>query len=130
MTITESSSAIAVCNIDDLIPFSGVAVKVESQQLAIFYLPRDGKSEGQREGQREGDSEGDEVFVLDNYDPLGRANVISRGIVGDRAGALVVASPLYKQHFDLRTGQCQEDPGVCIGAYEAKIEEGKVWVRL
>lgn len=114
MTTTNTASAVAVCKTEDLIANSGVAVKLDGAQIAIFYLP----------------NESEQVFALENYDPLGKANVISRGIVGDRAGALVVASPLYKQHFDLRTGQCQEEPDVCLKAYGAKIEGDQVWVCL
>ena len=35
--------------------------------------------------------------------------MIGRGIVGDLKGELVVASPIYKQHFRLTDGQCLED---------------------
>ena len=51
---------------------------------------------------------------MGNLDPFSRANVLSRGIVGDLKGELVVASPVYKQHFSLRTGQCVEDPDVRV----------------
>lgn len=51
-----------------------------------------------------------ELYALDNHDPFSGANVIGRGIVGDLGGELVVASPIYKQHFRLRDGQCLEDP--------------------
>lgn len=114
MTITSSSEAVAVCSTEDLIPNSGVAVKVGESQVAVFYLP----------------NEPEMIFALDNYDPIGQANVMSRGIVGDRGGQLVVASPLYKQHFDLRSGKCQEEPDVCLQAYKAKIDDGKVWIWL
>ena len=36
--------------------------------------------------------------------------MISRGIVGDRGGVPKIASPIFKQSFDLRTGQCLDDP--------------------
>ncbi|OLO04700.1 hypothetical protein BTW07_07820 [Salinicola socius] len=50
-----------------------------------------------------------ELYALGNYDPFSGANVIGRGIVGDLQGELVVASPIYKQHFRLTDGQCIED---------------------
>jgi nitrite reductase/ring-hydroxylating ferredoxin subunit len=34
---------------------------------------------------------------------------LSRGIVGSVGEHLVVASPIYKQHFCLQTGACMED---------------------
>ena len=46
---------------------------------------------------------GDAVHAIGNHDPASGANVLSRGIVGDVAGELVVASPMYKQHFSLVT---------------------------
>jgi assimilatory nitrate reductase catalytic subunit len=56
-------------------------------------------------------------------------NVLSRGIVGDLGGELVVASPLYKQHFSLITGRCLEEPEHAVPVYLARIHEGQVWVR-
>ncbi len=114
MTTTDTARSVAVCHTDDLIAHSGVAAKLDGAQIAIFYLP----------------NEPEQVFALDNYDPLGQAHVISRGIVGDRAGALVVASPLYKQHFDLRTGQCQEEPDVCLKTFATRLEDNQVWICL
>jgi len=52
----------------------------------------------------------DAVFAIGNYDPASDANVLSRGIVGDIGGEIVVASPIYKQHFSLITGRCLEEP--------------------
>ncbi len=63
---------------------------------------------------------------MGNFDPIGGANVMSRGIVGDVSGALVVASPLYKQHFSLVTGQCIEQSEVSIPAYRISIADGRV----
>jgi nitrite reductase/ring-hydroxylating ferredoxin subunit len=42
-------------------------------------------------------------------------------LLGDIAGVLVVASPVYKQHFCLKTGQCLEDPTICVPAYQTRI---------
>ena len=54
--------------------------------------------------------------------------MLSRGIVGDLKGELVVASPVYKQHFSLLTGRCVEDASVRIPVYAARVEEGSVVV--
>ncbi len=83
----------AVCTLNDLVENSGICALVEGQQIAIFYLPK----------------ESPKLYALGNWDPIGKANVISRGILGDVDGRLVVASPLYKQHFDLLTGECLEE---------------------
>ena len=54
---------------------------------------------------------GGRVHAVSNLDPYSRAHVISRGIVGTRQDAPTVASPMYKQVFDLRTGACLDTQG-------------------
>jgi nitrite reductase (NADH) large subunit len=71
----------------------------------------------------------DKIYALDNLDPFSGANVLARGIVGDVSGQLVVASPVYKQHFALGTGCCLEDPEVTVGIYPAGSADGRVWVQ-
>ena len=70
------------------------------------------------------------VYAINNYDPFGCANVLSRGLIGDINGQPVVASPLYKQHFNLQTGACLEDETVTIPAYAVRIENGSVQVSI
>jgi len=89
-------NAIQVCRLEDIVPNTGVCALVRGRQVAIFRL---------------GD---DSVYALDNRDPFSKANVLSRGIVGDLKGELVVASPVYKQHFGLVSGRCVEDAAVQI----------------
>jgi nitrite reductase (NADH) small subunit len=101
-----------VCNVSDLQENSGVCALVNDLQVAIFYLPN---SESP-------------VYAIGNYDPIGKANVLSRGIVGDMHGNPVVASPLYKQHFDLQTGICIEDEMIAVPVYACRINDGKVEV--
>jgi nitrite reductase (NADH) small subunit len=67
-----------------------------------------------------------ELFAVSNFDPFGKANVISRGITGSVGDSLVVASPLYKQHFDLRTGKCLEDDSKALKTYQIRIDTGQV----
>jgi NAD(P)H-dependent nitrite reductase small subunit len=101
---------LAVCAVDDLETNLGVGALVKGRQIAIFKL---------RSG---------EVLAVGNHDPFSGANVLSRGLVGDLKGHKVVASPLYKQHFDLYTGECLEDPAVRIPVYEVIVDAGKVMV--
>jgi nitrite reductase (NADH) small subunit len=103
----------SVCNMDDLQPDSGICALVEGRQVAIFYMSKDSA-----------------VYAISNYDPFGNANVLSRGIIGDINGQPVVASPLYKQHFNLQTGDCLEDETVTIPAYAVRIENGSVQVSI
>ncbi len=106
------SQWIKVCNVADLQPDSGVCALVVGKQVAIFYLLKE-----------------DAVYAIDNYDPIGKANVLSRGIVGDIKGEPVVASPLYKQHFSLLTGVCLEDESVSVTVYPIRVESGCVEVQ-
>ena len=102
---------IDICSIDDLQPNSGVCALVGDHPVAHFSMPKD-----------------DAVYAIGNYDPIGNANVLSRGMIGDLNGEPVVASPLYKQHFNLKTGDCLEEEGVKVDAYAVRITDGKVEV--
>jgi len=103
---------IDICSVDDLQPDSGVCALVEGEQVAIFWMP-------------EPDAK---IYAVGNYDPIGKANVLSRGLIGDIEGQFVVASPLYKQHFNLETGDCLEDETVKIPVYAVRIENARVQV--
>jgi len=98
-----------ICSAADLIENSGVCALIGDTQVALFYLP---------------DTE-QKVFALANWDPLGKANVMSRGIVGNVGDELVVASPLYKQHFSLTTGQCIEEEAT-LATYDVALENDVV----
>lgn len=104
---------IDICSQADLQPNSGVCALIDNQQVAIFYMPED-----------------EAVFAIDNYDPFGDVHVLSRGLIGDSAGRPMVTSPLYKQHFDLETGQCLEDETVKVPVYGVRINAGRVEVSL
>ncbi len=104
---------ISVCKETDLQPDSGICALVEGQQVAIFYMAKDNN-----------------VYAINNYDPIGKANVLSRGMIGDIKDEPVVASPLYKQHFSLLTGNCMEDDGLRVAVYEIRINRGQVEIQL
>ncbi|GAA6151772.1 nitrite reductase small subunit NirD [Pseudoteredinibacter isoporae] len=99
-----------LCKTSDLVKDSGVCALMENTQIALFYLSRPKP----------------QVYAIDNFDPIGKANVMSRGIVGSLNDEPVVASPLYKQHFSLIDGQCLEDEGRQIAVYPARIQGGDV----
>ncbi|WP_009633351.1 nitrite reductase small subunit NirD [Synechocystis sp. PCC 7509] len=100
-----------ICSIADIAPNTGVCALVSGEQVAIF---------------RVGDS--NDVYALSNYDPFSKAFVLSRGIVGDRNGITKVASPIYKQNFNLATGQCLDDETVSIATYAARVVEDRVQI--
>lgn len=103
------STWVDVCALADLQPDSGVCALVDGKQVAIFYFAKL-----------------DAVYAVANYDPIGKANVLSRGMIGDIGGEPMVASPLYKQHFNLKTGVCFEHDDIQIDTYPVRIDNGRV----
>ncbi len=101
---------IEVCALDDIIPGTGVCAFVAGRQIAVVRVD-------------------DDVFAIDNFDPFSRAFVLSRGIVGDRNGVPKIASPIYKQAYDLRTGQCLDDPSVRVPVYPIRVRAGRVEIQ-
>jgi nitrite reductase (NADH) small subunit len=102
---------IEVCELDQIIPGTGVAALVHGEQIAIVRPERDSQ-----------------IYAVSNYDPFSQAYVLARGIVGDKAGTAKIASPIYKQNFALATGQCLDDPSVKLATYPARVRGGKVEV--
>jgi nitrite reductase (NADH) small subunit len=102
----------AVCPIDRIVPDTGVCALLNGRQVAVFRIGADSPS----------------LFAIDNYDPNSQAAVLSRGLVGSIGERVVVASPIYKQHFDLRTGECLEAPHNSVACYPVRVEDGQVWV--
>ena len=107
------STWIDVCDLDDLQPDSGVCALVAGRQVALFYI-----------------SKTQQVFAVANFDPIGKANVLSRGMIGDLGGEPMLASPLYKQHYSLRSGACFEDAGIKIETYLVRIDNNRIAVKL
>lgn len=70
------------------------------------------------------------LYAVGNYDPVGRAMVMSRGIVGSRGGRDVLVSPLHKQAYDLDTGACLDLDGVALPVHDVRVVEGVVQVGL
>ena len=104
---------VPVCALADLPRERGAAALVDGMQVALFR------------------THDDRVFAVQQYDPYSGAHVISRGIVGSRGDAPTVASPMYKQVFDLRTGACLDAVGkepVALLTYPVQVREGTVLV--
>lgn len=98
-----------VASIDDIIPGTGAPARLGNKQIAIFRDKQD-------------------VYAVDNLDPFSDANVLSRGLLADMAGRLCVASPVYKQHFCLKTGECLEDESVNIKAYPVTLRDDRILI--
>lgn len=102
---------VEVCDLDELVPDTGACALVGDRQIAIFYSAKLRQ-----------------LYAIDNYDPIGKACVLSRGIIGSQGDRICVASPLYKQHFDLMTGECLEAPQHRVTAYSVKAVNNRVYV--
>lgn len=98
-----------IASIDDIISGTGAAARLGDKQIAVF---RDKHS----------------IYAIDNLDPFSDANVLSRGLLADMGGRLCVASPVYKQHFCLKTGECLEDTAVNVKAYPVTLRDDRILV--
>lgn len=104
---------VAVCRLEDLATERGAAALVGDEQLALFRTHTD------------------DVYAVQQLDPFSGAHVMSRGIVGTRGEAPTVASPMYKQVFDLRSGQCLDAVGrepQSLRTWATEVRDGIVHV--
>lgn len=100
---------VAVCALDDIAPETGVCALINEQPVAVFRV-------------------GEQVYAIDDHDPFSGANVLSRGLICSLGGRVAVASPIYKQHFELASGVCLEDASRSVRAYAARVHDGHVFV--
>jgi nitrite reductase (NADH) small subunit len=114
MTVTDEHTLTwtRVCSVDQLIPERGVPALVDGDPVALFLLD-DGT-----------------VHAVGHHDPFSNANVMARGIVGSvgegESYRDTVASPMYKQVFDLATGECLTEPGTSLPVYPVRLVDGGV----
>jgi len=101
-----------VCAFGDILPNTGICALVGGRHVAVFHV----------------EDAAECLYAIDNVDPHAGASVLSRGLVGSLGGRVVVASPLYKHHFDLRTGECLEAPGRSVAAYPVRVHNDTVLV--
>jgi nitrite reductase (NADH) small subunit len=132
VTWESDSSAVArwerACLLTDLFPERGAAALFGDVQVALFRLAEDPADPVQ----------GGRVYAVQNLDPFSAAHVMSRGIVGTRAGVPTVAAPVYKQVFSLITGEClvaadktpKGDLPPDLMTYPVEIRDGVVYVGL
>ncbi len=97
-----------VCPVDALAVDRGAAALVDGHQVAIFRLASG------------------EVYAIDHRDPFSGANVLARGLVGTRGDVPTVASPVYKQAFDLVSGVCLDDETVAVRSWPARVVDGMI----
>jgi nitrite reductase (NADH) small subunit len=113
VTLIGATSWTRVCRLDQLIPERGVAALVGSEPVALFLL------------------DNGDVHAVGHRDPFSDANVMARGIVGSvgtgESYRDTVASPMYKQVFDLATGECLSEPG-SLPVYAVRLVDDHVEV--
>jgi nitrite reductase (NADH) small subunit len=112
MTVLDRNAVwVDVCGLDELPLDRGVCALVGPYQVAVFRVSPDG-----------------EIYAISNYDPCSSAYVLSRGIVGSKGETPKVASPIYKQNFDLRTGKCLDDASMSVATFPVRVTDGRVEV--
>jgi nitrite reductase (NADH) small subunit len=99
-----------VCPLDQIVPDTGVCALLDDRQVAVFRVGAQ------------------DVYAIGNVDPHSRAAVLARGLVGSIGTRIVVASPIYKQHFDLASGECLESAAHSVDSYRARVADGQVWI--
>lgn len=101
-----------LCSRDDLVPGSGVAVKIGDQAAALYWP----------------DAAKEQLYALCHRDPFSQAEVLAWGILCELEGEWSVAAPLYKQHFRLHDGVCLEQPDVVLPRWPARFNGDRVEV--
>lgn len=102
----------AVCSLDDIAPNTGVCALVNDRHVAVFRV------QDAQQG----------LYAIDNFDPNSQASVLARGLVGNLGERIVVASPIFKHHFDLRSGECLEVPENSVASYPVRVAGSTVLV--
>jgi nitrite reductase (NADH) small subunit len=113
--MSTSNNWVTVCSDTDLVANSGVCALLNKQQIALFKI----KS-----------ANGEQVFAVSNWDPIGKANVLYRGLLGSVEDNKVIISPLYKQRYCLESGQCLDDETIKLIVYPVRIEQNQVQLQL
>ncbi|WP_284253151.1 nitrite reductase small subunit NirD [Pseudolysinimonas kribbensis] len=97
------------CRADELEPDYGEAVLLDGEPIALVLT--DGV-----------------VYAVGHRDPTSGAPVMARGIVGSRGDRPTLASPLHKEIYDLRTGECLSTDAPRLPTYPVRIADG--WVEV
>ncbi|WP_259337772.1 nitrite reductase small subunit NirD [Colwellia sp. RSH04] len=105
---------VAICQLSDIAKNTGVCAEFNGEQVAIFHLYS--KALGEES----------EIKAVGNYDPFGKANVLSRGLITEKENSYRIASPLLKQEYCLTTGKCLQDESIVIPTYKARVKDSVV----
>lgn len=123
-----SEEWIRVCKQEELVNNSGVCALINEQQIALFCIPTSAANDADVR-----------IVATSNWDPIGKANVLYRGLLGTKQKAQTssevdvihfVSSPLYKQRYCLETGSCLDNEEVTIAIHQVKLENNNLFVKL
>ncbi|MDY7026213.1 MAG: nitrite reductase small subunit NirD [Pseudomonadota bacterium] len=98
-----------LAKVNDIVPNTGVCSLYNNKHVAVFR------------------TFDDQYFAIDNIDPFSNASVLSRGLIGEHDGTYYIASPIYKQRFDLNTGVCMSDDQVKLTTYQLDIVDDEIF---
>ncbi|QNN81738.1 nitrite reductase small subunit NirD [Brachybacterium sp. Z12] len=120
---TQEPTMIDICALSDLSVERGAAALIGGDQVAVFRLVDDS------------------VRACQQRDPYSGTNVLSRGLVGSHEASAddgepvelvpTIASPMYKQVWNLDTGEVLDAGGgekFPIAVHEAEVRDGRVLV--
>ncbi|MEM1227679.1 MAG: nitrite reductase large subunit NirB [Planctomycetota bacterium] len=99
--------------VDDFPIDGGSTIKYGKSQIAVFNFA----SRGQ-------------WYATQNMCPHRKAFILSRGMIGDAAGAPKVACPLHKKTFSLEDGQSLQGEDYSIQTFPVKVDNGQVHLEL
>ena len=108
------SQWINVGSVDNFTVDLGSCVKIYNLQIAVFNL-----------------SATNEWYAVQNLCPHDKRMVLSRGIIGDKAGEPKITCPLHKNSFSLKDGRHVSEGDVeDIVTYPVKVDNGDVFVEI
>ena len=91
----------------------GMAVDYQGAQLAVFHVAAT-----------------DNWYATQNMCPHKQDMLLARGLVGEKGGVPKVACPLHKKQFSLEDGTCLSGDDLRIVTFDAKVEDGFVYLSL
>jgi len=91
----------------------GMAIEYGDTQIAVFHHAHT-----------------DKWYATQNMCPHKHDMVLSRGLLGDKAGEPKVACPMHKKQFSLESGVCLTGEDLAIMTFEVKVEAGFVYLLL
>ena len=100
-----------VGHVSDFPVNAGVCVKIQNQQIAVFYFARR-----------------DKWYATQNVCPHKFEMVLSRGLIGDLNGIAKVACPLHKKTFSLENGENLNGDLPAIATFPVKVSGEFVYV--